>query len=145
MSKRRYIPDLQALHSLAERNYAALQRLLGREPEKLERELLVGDQLRFRISEKSSARYTTDIAIEQLEPHGHAFVRAAFIVRLYHDARMAEIVDCQGVEGLTAIQTVHERPGQGRDEKLQLNLHLADWLKLCFQVGRTSTHFKFAG
>lgn len=145
MTRKRYVPDLQALHSLAERNYAALQRLLGHENSKPDRELQVGEQLRFRIAEKSSARYTTDIAIEQLEPHGHSFVRAAFIVRLYHDARMAEIIDCQGVEGLTALQTVHERPGHGRDEKLQLNLHLADWLKLCFQVGRASTQFKFAG
>ena len=133
MSKRRYIPDLQALHSLAERNYAALQTLAwarARKARSANYSSAINLDSEFR--KKSSARYTTDIAIEQLEPHGHAFVRAAFIVRLYHDARMAEIVDCQGVEGLTAIQTVHERPGQGRDEKLQLNLHLADWLKLCF-------------
>lgn len=146
MNKKRYVPDLQRLHSLAERNYAALQRLLTQSrDEPVQREILVGDQLRFQIEEKTSARYTTDLAIAQTAPDTHDFVKASFIVRLYHDARMAEIIDCQGQERLTALTLTAANPAYPRDEKLQLNQHLADWLKLCFQTGRTQYEFNYVG
>ena len=51
-------------------------------------------------------------------------------VRVYHDARLAEVVGYQGIERLLAR---YELPNAGmlhRDEKRQANLLLHDWLEM---------------
>ena len=138
--KRTYVADLQELHSLAERNYAALTRIFGPHHIVLadtEKSIAVGEQLAFQLKPTAQARYTTDLVITQVAPNVADYLQARFMVRLYHDARMAEIVDCQGQERLTALQPANTSDIRHRkDEKLQLNQHLAAWLRLCFARGR---------
>lgn len=138
--KQNYVANLPELHSLAERNYAALARIFGPNNLKastLERSIAIGEQLAFTMQPKAQARYTTDLLITQIAPQVADYLQARFMVRLYHDARMAEIVDCQGQERLTALQPAKTDDVRHRkDEKLQLNLHLAAWLRLCFARGR---------
>lgn len=139
MRTKRYIPDLNELHALAERNYAAFLRVLPEidEPSRIQ----VGEHLDFEIKVIRSAPYTTDVHIiqQQKSETGRSVADVEFHVRLYHDAKMAEIIDCQGASQLTAI-----RPGQApkraylQDEKRQLSRLLADWLKLCIHHGRTA-------
>lgn len=147
MSNKRYIPDLNELHALAERNYAAFLRVLpeNHEPSRIQ----VGAHLDFAITVTRTAPYTTDVRITQLQAQSSEDVQAQrsvanveFHVRLYHDAKMAEIIDCQGAGQLTAI-----RPGKApkraheQDEKRQLSRLLADWLKLCIHHGRAAFHW----
>ncbi len=140
MRTKRYIPDLNELHALAERNYAAFLRVLPSTQEPTV--IAVGTHLNYEIQVLRRAPYTTDVYIKQLKrstSRAAAVADIEFHVRLYHDARMAEIIDCQGTSQLTSI-----RPGQApkraqqQDEKRQLSRLLADWLKLCIQHGRSA-------
>ncbi|RUO20009.1 DUF1249 domain-containing protein [Aliidiomarina iranensis] len=148
--KKRYVPNLQEIHSLAERNYAAFARLLGatnaKEAAAAESEKLiqVGEALAFSVVRKAEARYTTDLVITQVAPDVAEYLQARFLVRLYHDAKMAEIIDYQGQERLTALHpaNLHQVRHQ-KDEKFQLNRHLAEWLRLCFRQGHVPTQFQF--
>ncbi|MCC5856001.1 MAG: DUF1249 domain-containing protein [Idiomarina sp.] len=142
MNRRRYIPDLKELHSLAERNYASLSQLLPATlVQGVSKHIQVGEQFDFELSIEQTAPYTTDVLVTQNRPDpvANELTAVQFSVRLYHDARMAEIIDCQGAGALTAI-----RPGQApkrasqQDEKRQLSRLLADWLKLCVQQGRSA-------
>ncbi|WP_194757227.1 DUF1249 domain-containing protein [Aliidiomarina indica] len=140
---KRYVPNLKDLHSLAERNYSALARLLPRGDS--ERTIHVGDLLQFELRCTSESRYTTDLQVTQVAPDVADYLQARFLVRLYHDARMAEIIDCQGQDRLTALQgkKLHAVAHQ-KDEKLQLSQHLSEWLKLCFRQGRAASAWQFA-
>jgi len=138
---KRYVPNLPELHSLAERNYSALAKLFGVAQvteSSATKCIAVGEQMAFTLQPTAQARYTTDLLVTQVAPDVAEYLQARFLVRLYHDARMAEIVDCQGQERLTALQPANLRDIRHRkDEKLQLNQHLAAWLRLCFARGRS--------
>lgn len=139
--RKQYTPDLKELHSLAERNYVAMRRLMPADADVGEsRELGVGDHLRFNLEVATQARYTTDIAVTQSAPGGFAdFVYARFIVRLYHDVNMAEVIGFQKNRKLTALHSNTQQPGVRKDEKQQVNKLLSDWLRLCFQQGRAAS------
>ncbi len=149
--KKRYVPNLQEIHSLAERNYAAFARLLGvrnmheNAEHGLEKHIQVGDALAFSVVRQAEARYTTDLVITQVAPDVADYLQARFLVRLYHDAKMAEIIDYQGQERLTALHPANlQHVRHQKDEKFQLNRHLAEWLRLCFRQGRVPMQLQFA-
>lgn len=151
MKRKRYVTNLQELHSLAERNYAGLLRLLPEQvmpgqfrPEENDNlwRIQVGELLDFEITLGMQAPYTTDVLVRQLgevTDNNHQFHQVEFAVRLYHDVCMAEITDYQGAVQLTAIHP-GKRPkrGVGPDEKRQLSRLLADWVKLCIHHGRSA-------
>ena len=134
---KRYVPDLKELHSIGERNYAVLSKLLPAKTNQFK--INVGEHSVFELQVVYEATYTSDIEVKQ------SFVGRSvpdilpieFIVRLYHDAKMAEIIDCQGASALTSIRkgSVPKRANE-QDEKRQLALFLKDWLTLCTQEGR---------
>lgn len=135
MKRKKYVPDLREMQSLAERNYAAA---LGLLPAQFQvgdtRQLSLGALLNFEVKVLTNAPYTTDIQVTQLE-QGHAYLNARFVVRLYHDMQLAEMISSQGLERFAAS---YEQPNPNMhqcDEKRQINHHLADWLRLCFKRG----------
>lgn len=136
MYKKRYVPNLREMQNLAERNYVSALGLLRAESEVGEtRQLSLGEGLRFGITVLTQAPYTTDIQVTQFGP-GPEFLQARFVMRLYHDMRLAEMISNQGLERFAAT---YEQPNpcmHQRDEKRQINRYLADWFKLCFKRGR---------
>lgn len=57
------------------------------------------------------------------------------ILRLYHDAQVAEVVSFEGVRH---IQPRYDYPNKGmhhQDEKAQWNLFLGEWLSHCLEHG----------
>ncbi len=150
MNKKRYVTNLKELHSLAEQNYAGLLRLLpeqlldGKLPTEQEEpswRIQVGELLDFELSLGMQAPYTTDVLVRQLNEmseSSHQYHQVEFIVRLYHDARMAEITDYQGAAQLTSMRPgMFPKRAAGPDEKRQLSHLLADWVKLCIHHGRS--------
>lgn len=137
---KRYVPDLRQLHSLAERNYAALKRLLPETSDQMA--IQIGNQLQFEIGREQEARYTTDVRISQTAPDVADYLKARFLVRLYHDAQMAEIIDFQGQARLTAITPNVPSKYHQHDEKLRLSLHLSAWLTLCARQGRAKLEWQ---
>lgn len=134
-----HVPDLSLLASLSAANYA---RLL-----KLTRDLRPGDQNVFsvrngsqpasRISVKIEAdhRYTTMLKLSHEHTGGTWPGSHEMQVRMYHDARMAEVVGYQKVR-VTEGRFPYPNPAMLQpDEKTQLNRFLADWLEHCLQFG----------
>ncbi|MCO4321898.1 DUF1249 domain-containing protein [Aliidiomarina quisquiliarum] len=167
MNKKGYVTDLKELHSMAERNYAGLLRLLpeqvlpsaatvqrqGTEPEEPLWRIQVGEQLDFEISLGLQAPYTTEVIVRQLSEalqtdkitaKAYQFHQVEFAVRLYHDVRMAEITDYQGATQLTALGPGKQpKRGTKPDEKHQLGGLLADWVKLCIHHGRSALVWEY--
>lgn len=136
MNRKKYVPDLREMQSLAERNYASALGLLGRERVVgATRQLSVGEGLEFEITLLTEAPYTTDIQVTQFGP-GPEFLQARFVVRLYHDMQLAEMISNQGLERFAATYEQPNAQMHQRDEKRQINRYLADWFRLCFNRGR---------
>lgn len=140
MSRKRYVPDLREMQSLAERNYAAALGLMSDDPKAGEtRTLALGEGLQYQVKTLQVGPYTTDIQVLQQASGQDAtvdYLQARFVVRLYHDMQLAEMIESQGLDRFAAS---YEQPNPNmhqRDEKRQINHFLADWLRLCFRRGR---------
>ncbi len=133
-----YIPDFL---TLCERNYAQLRFLLpGQQAAVSPR---IGDSQVIQITEQEGYRirllelckFTTTIRIEHLSQSVAAWLRPQFEVRLYHDARLAEVVACQQIRRFKAVYDYPNTEMMLPDEKRQINLLLRDWLTLCQRQG----------
>lgn len=130
--RKRYQFDLAAMQRIAALNYAALQPWLEELDADQPWELSLGPQLHFTVRLMQQAPFTTAIRIQQ-----HRFSQqlpglkeAQLDVRLYHDARLAEVVACQGVSQLQARYEIPNPQMFHVNEKHQVNLFLRDWIQL---------------
>jgi hypothetical protein len=57
------------------------------------------------------------------------------IIRVYHDAKTAEVTSYQNHKFFKAVYPVPNQFMYHSDEKEQLNLFLAEWLNLCINEG----------
>ena len=140
--KQRYRLDFRALMAQCEQNYAWLTTLLGALDGRDELQLAVPGgpgrsegRLGIRVQER--CRYTT---VLQLRPESlHSLLPAPRLtVRLYHDARMAEVT---GVWPWRSVQARHEYPNPAmhqKDEKYQWNRFLAEWLRYLHDHGMSA-------
>jgi uncharacterized protein YqiB (DUF1249 family) len=136
---RRYQPYVPDFLSLCERNYAQLRHLLPRTGQ-------VGDAVQIQVSAadhyllklQELCKFTTTIRIEQVSDPMLSWLRPQFEVRLYHDARLAEVVACQQVRQFRAVYDYPNTEMLLPDEKRQINLLLRDWLTLCRTQGLCS-------
>ena len=94
-------------------------------------------------------RYTSLITLEQKLPINSVNTTLAKIitpkmtVRLYHDARMAELLSSQGI---TQVKPRYDYPNKymhQQDEKHQLNQFLNEWLHLCLELGQVSVQSSY--
>ena len=60
------------------------------------------------------------------------------IIRVYHDAKTAEVTSYQNHRYFKAVYPVPNQFMYQTDEKEQLNLFLAEWLNLCINEGLTN-------
>ena len=112
MAKAKYTIDLAAQQAECEANYARIMRLLPDMATVDHRDLgNGGDQL------WSSS--------------------ADFSLRIYHDARMAEVVSFNRHRNLRVSYDYPNQRMYQRDEKTQLNLFLGEWLSHCLEYGHT--------
>lgn len=139
MTRAKYQFDLAGLQNLAARNYAALVRLL---PEQVEqgraRVIEVSQKLWFKLAIAENAPYTTTVKIQQQDSgwatqHG---IAAHIEVRLYHDAKLAEVTQSNGFERFESYYSQPNPRMHQVDEKRQANRFLAEWLQLCLQHGQ---------
>lgn len=139
----KYQPKLPDYLALCERNYAQLNRFLaaGAQPGQYT-VLQVSENHLYRITVTELARFTTTLLIE-LEDTSQQFFRPSFVVRLYHDAKLAEVISCQHIK---RFQARYDYPNVDMllpDEKRQINLLLRDWLKLCAGQGYINRELAF--
>ena len=143
LKRRKYIPQLPDFLALCERNYAQLNRYLSGDARQGQSTVIqVSARHRYCISVIEVARFTTTLQIELLDEHEH-FFRPHFVVRLYHDAQVAEVLACQHISRFKARYDYPNLDMLLPDEKRQINLLLRDWLKLCAGQGYINRELAF--
>jgi len=135
----RYRVDLAGLQAACEANYARLMRLLPgmREDPTLRRlALSAGDTLLAVLALKVTEAGPYTSTVEVREEPGLAWLPAPCLeVRVYHDARMAEVI---GAEHCRRLRPRYGYPNAAMhqpDEKTQLNLFLGEWLAHYLKCG----------
>jgi len=148
--KARYRVDLSALMAVCETNYWRLRKLLL----PIFPEFKPGAEFYFAIPAATAGAerhlllrvlercvYTTTLDFVEVSEHGDSLVKPDWglspriTVRIYHDAKTSEVIAFQGQRH---FQGRYEYPNplmRQRDEKLQLNNLLADWLNHCLYHG----------
>lgn len=158
MARRRYSIDLIANAAECDANYARMHRLL---PELFDRDVrsvvlslpggpregdAVADDdeiassertLAFRVTERCPYTTTVSVRFKPGEEDWHAMLPAPHLtVRLYHDARTAEVTGYQGEDRFRGHYEYPNGEGRQPDEKAQLNRFLGEYLSLCLSHGR---------
>ncbi len=132
LNTKRYFPNLRALHSVCDVNYVRLLRLLPDcDTENLQYDFGVRDALRYQISVEEVARYTTTILMSQINPEMPDYLKPSMRIRLYHDARMAEVIACQNIARFEATYRYPNKNMHQRNEKEMVNHFLSEWLSFC--------------
>jgi len=134
---KRYRIDLPAHMAECDANYLRLMKLFPslRKDDVSVFGVVVGDnpyQVQIEVQERGP--YTTLIRLTQL-PRAPWSTRPALTVRLYHDARSAEVVEYQRGGHFRAVYDYPNRDMCLPDEKAQVNRFLGEFLALCLVHG----------
>lgn len=149
---RRYVPDLKKMAAACEGNYIRLNKLMP--------DFELGYETSFRISGDTSvdaatreARivlkviesfpYTSTIEVTQLGLCPGWIQPPSMIVRLYHDARSAEVTSYQNEKRILGKYQYPNPQMRMPDEKAQLNQFLAEWLTHCLKHGHAEVALDF--
>ncbi|QPG07245.1 DUF1249 domain-containing protein [Salinimonas marina] len=120
------------MQATCEVNYARfLQVLPDCDTQDLAFEFTIGTHLSYRITLTDTARYTTTLLVEQLNAHTPAYLKPSMEVRLYHDARMAEVISSQNTGAFAPSYAYPNRNMRQRNEKQLVNQFLGEWLQFC--------------
>ena len=134
-----HVPDLSLLASLSAANYARLMKLTRNQETGSLRVFRVrnGSQPGQTISVRIEAdhKYTTMLKLCHEHDQPGWLGRHELQVRMYHDARMAEVVGYQNVRVVDGRFPYPNPLMLQPDEKTQLNRFLSDWLEHCLRFG----------
>lgn len=137
--RQRYHINLQALHAECEANYLRLLKILPDFITENSRHIALhtnaGGERRFQFFVIERARYTTTLEITEFGMRPQWGLSAAFSVRLYHDARMAEVTSFQRQRNPELCSDYPNPRMFQPDEKTQWNFLLGEWLAHCLAHG----------
>jgi len=138
--RERYRVDLIELQAACEANYARLMQLIPSMRE------AVGAQRRVALSQGElhlgvlalhvleTCPYTSTLQVRQ--EHSLPWLPVPHLeVRVYHEARMAEVVGAAHARRLRPSYPYPNAAMHQPDEKNQLNLFLGEWLSHCMATG----------
>ena len=139
----RYVPDLARFAAVCESNYhrlSNLERLAVSSDADVVFELHDGQRHlgQVQFSRLESARYTETWFLEQLGNTGRFLNNPRMTVRAYHDAGMLEVMSCFRHGRVRAVNPYPNARMHLPDEKLQVNLFLAEWLDFCLKFGQAA-------
>lgn len=135
--KKRYIPDIVKQMADCEANYLRLMRLMPDLDSCDERQFEVHwhqqhSTVRLQVEERFT--YTSTVVVSQSFNHSW-FEAPSLVVRLYHDARAAEVICMKSRRQLKGVYSYPNTQMHQRDEKAQLNQYLGEWLSHCLTHG----------
>ena len=155
---RKYQPSLSSLMNLCDTNYMLMLKILAnRECVGEQRCFFISDFLSYTVTVKEVTRYTSLVTISQdakmfestvsqsklsqpkslSNPLAKLF-RPSMVIRLYHDARMAEVISSQDIRQVKPRYDYPNTDMHQPDEKQQINLFLNEWLHLCLRLGQVN-------
>ncbi len=137
---KRFSTDLAGMQSQCDSNYLYLMHLIADWDafDRIEFAIDSGDSPASKVIIKQLERnpYTTTISVEQQDVLLPWVSGPLLSVRVYHDARMAEVISWNRHRNLQAKYPYPNKQMYLPDEKNQLNQFLGEWLKQCRQYGR---------
>jgi uncharacterized protein YqiB (DUF1249 family) len=125
-----------------------LKVLAGNDKTEQTRHFFISDFLSYSVTINEVTRYTSlitfkqetltlDIQVANQLPQSlrHA-LHPRMSIRLYHDARMAEVISTQDIRQVKPRYDYPNSQMHQQDEKQQTNQFLNEWLHLCLQLGQ---------
>ena len=129
---RKYVPKLAEMHKVCDVNYSRLLKLLPDcDTEDLEYQFMVTTSLCYTIKIIECSRFTSTLEMSQQTQLNYEFLRPIVKVRLYHDAKMAEVISAQNIGSLEPSYRYPNTKMYQKNEKEMVNLFLAEWLQFC--------------
>lgn len=150
---RRYVPDLKKMAAACEGNYIRLHKLMPHFELGHETAFLIhGDsaiesperEVRILLRVIESFPYTSTIEVIQQGLCPEWIQPPSMVVRLYHDARSAEVTSYQNQKRIQGKYLYPNPQMRMPDEKAQLNQFLAEWLTHCLKHGHAEVALDFA-
>lgn len=134
--KRKYLPDLKEFMALCASNYAKLSRLVQLAELKVGQSfaLPIERQPDFLVTLKQKSRHTATYELKQ--ESAEISLKRCYLVRMYHDASMAEVLSGLNQGMLPPVHAYPNEQMKQPDEKIQLNRFLAEWLNFCLEFGQ---------
>lgn len=94
-------------------------------------EFEVNEALKYGIKIVDSSRYTSTLEMQQISANTPLFLRPKMLIRLYHDAKVAEVLEAQRTSRLKPVYEYPNLNMHQRNEKFMVNVFLAEWLHFC--------------
>jgi uncharacterized protein YqiB (DUF1249 family) len=149
-NRKKYQPNLVSLMSLCANNYFLFLKIQADKTHLYQqRNFFINDHLAYTITVNEVTRYTSLITFEQkvLKKKGFTQKKSTsnalfnslhprMSIRLYHDARMAEVISSQDIHQVKPRYDYPNKHMHQQDEKQQINQFLNEWLHLCLTHGR---------
>ncbi|WP_261882551.1 DUF1249 family protein [Vibrio pelagius] len=136
--KKPYHVDLAELMRVYETNYAKLNALLPAEHQVGDVRCYQAVNMVYQLTVNEVTKYTTLIDICQSDEMP-VFPLPKMSVRLYHDARVAEVCTSGDFSRVKAKYDYPNTKLLQKDEKFQLNKFLGEWLTFCLKNGISRT------
>lgn len=131
---KKYIPHLANLQAVCEANYGRLMALLPEvDSQDMEYQFDAAQGSVFTIRILSCEPYTTTLEMSQCQNGLPDYFRPQMQVRIYHDARMAEVLGFQHMGRFRSSYDYPNRLMHQKNEKELVNLFLAEWLEFCLR------------
>ena len=140
--KKPYHVDLAELMRVYETNYAKLNALLPVGHEVGDVRCYQAVNMVYQLTVNEVTKYTTLLDICQSDEMP-VFPLPKMSVRLYHDARVAEV--CASGD-FSRVKAKYDYPNTKllqKDEKFQLNKFLGEWLTFCLKTGISRSPIPF--
>ena len=148
MMKAKYVPDLSKQMALCEANYARILKLLPDIDLCEQRDFIVDmaqGQSRVSLSVQERFKFTSTLVISQSHVAGaslcekvQSLMSTQLLVRLYHDAKMAEVIRPFKKSQFSGKYSYPNKSMYQIDDKIKLNDYLAQWLSHCLTHGYQS-------
>ena len=154
-----YRPNLVSLMTLCANNYFLLLKVQADKTQVNEqRHFFINEQLTYAITVNEVTRYTSLITFEQKncaskvqkksylkdKSFTHS-LHPRMSIRLYHDARMAEVISSQDIFQVKPRYSYPNKDMHQQDENQQINQFLNEWLHLCLEHGQVHVTLTTSG
>ncbi|OEF25483.1 DUF1249 family protein [Vibrio rumoiensis] len=133
-----YHVDLAGLMRIYETNYAKMNALIPMEPSVGQTRSYQVSDMSYQLEIKEVTRYTTLVDVCQCDVRP-VFPLPRMLVRLYHDARVAEVCSSEQISRVKPRYDYPNKKMMQKDEKFQLNQFLGEWLSFCLRHGISRT------
>lgn len=133
-NQRKYVPNLPNLLAVCEVNYARILRLLPDcDTVTLSYAFEINDGLYYRVKIVDSSRYTSTVELAQLADGVPGYLRPVMRIRLYHDAKVAEVLSAQHIGSIKPSYAYPNANMHQPNEKEMTNRFLSEWLAFCLK------------